>query len=811
VRWITIALVLALVLALSTGCTTEPEEPAVEPATPEGELTDAGDEAFVRRALPLVLGRAPRGIAEVELLAELASDIGREELVRTLATHDEYRGRWQEVLYDHLRVNRADFRGNRECYGRFGISPDDGSLAAWIRDHGPDDVPGPGLQHWTMRDLVHSALALDDLSVLWRAQLFASLAQDFEASDAENAVEVQQNVAEIFERRALGRDLECAPCHNSEWSITGHEDPARDRTWEIPGHFEAAVFGSPDGMDRAELTPLFRRRGVLADFLFAWEEQLLAPPDGCRPSGEPGCDGCACEESVCEQHPQCCTGPWDGKCTSACADSAEGCVPAVPPDFDGCEALPGLRGCDGCSCEEAVCNQLFSCCEMSWDATCASLCSDLGGECPPIDETDAPGHRPWGGAGACGRFKLPGEVEPDQLGRDGFFVEDQGQTGSAWELEALLADGTERIRDGFDRTDELDVDGAEAFAYLTVLALSNAIWEEAFGAPLTLAHHFPRNQGQRDTLVDLGDAMLGGGFSVVEVLVAITSHPAFNPKAEGAGQPLPPLFNPFTPDSAGPVGNGPGEVVRHWSPRLALTMASDALGWVRPQGFVDEIEEESYREQQRLGFFLKDSVHGFGGGSMQWAAAWEYTVGSCPNRAQSNDGCTVRDEAGCDGCGCQLSVCQQLPYCCTEGWDETCARTCRDQQGCSPAPNNEAQDGDRIDALVSAGGSGTMEDGLSTLKDVLLADPTLQDWEREVLADATGRSMDDSMDVDALRLACGLWLSTPQFLLSGDVLTDRAGNTAPIALPGRDRASLCDQLAGELSGVSCAEGALARE
>lgn len=793
-----------LLLVLLMGC--DPVAEPVEPVEPVAAAVDAGDEAWVRRAVPLLWGRGPRGIAEVALLTELVEASDRATAVRTMAGSGAYRDHWQDRLYNHLRVNRADIRANPECYARFGHSgeAEGPELAAWVRDHPPSDVPSPSLEQWTVRDLVHSSLRLDDLSGLWRAQLFAQLAQDFEASDADNAREVQQNLAEIFESQALGRNLDCLPCHNSEWSITGHEDPARDRTWEVPGHFEQALFGSADGMDRDQLNPFFRRRGVLHSYLYPVEELALAPPNGCQPQDTPGCDGCACEDTVCAQFPSCCTDSWGSQCTAACADSGPGCVPGAPEGWEGCEPIPGHPGCPGCACETAVCNQLSNCCLLSWDETCSLLCADLGGDCEASQE-EPPGHRPWGMHGSCGRFYLPHETEPDPLGRDARFVGEHGTLGTAWELEAALAEGVERLRGGFDRGDELSVEGTEAFAYLTVLSLANAVWTEAFGAALTVAHDFPRNQAQRDQLVALGDVMLEGGFSLVEVLVAITAHPAFNAAATEAGQPFPPVFDPWTPDTDGPPNNGPGELVRHRDPRTLMTSAADALGWVPPAAFVDAIDGEAYDEQERLGFFLKDSVHGFSGGSMQWAAAWELAVGACASRANTRDGCAARSDAGCDGCSCETFVCQQNPHCCTDRWTIDCATACRGGPGCSVGDDGPGQEPDHLDAILAA--EPTIEGALITLKDLLLADPSLADWERELFADLTGAGMDDPVDPNSLRRACGLLLATPQFLLVGDPGPDRIGSDAPQTVPGRERSALCAGLADDL-GIACQDGRL---
>jgi hypothetical protein len=47
---------------------------------------------------------------------------------------------------------------------------------------------------------------------------------------------------------------------------------------------------------------------------------------GCAPSLSPGCGGCSCEEAVCDSFPECCTGPWNSDCVTAC-EFLGGCAP----------------------------------------------------------------------------------------------------------------------------------------------------------------------------------------------------------------------------------------------------------------------------------------------------------------------------------------------------------------------------------------------------------------------------------------------------------------------------------------------------
>lgn len=105
-RLLLLALPCALGLALQTSCTwTAPPD-------------DAGDEAWVRMVLPSVLGRKPRGTAEVRVLSDMAGQLGREAVVDVLLTQPEFLTYWTQVLADDLLVERSGVsRTNADCWG----------------------------------------------------------------------------------------------------------------------------------------------------------------------------------------------------------------------------------------------------------------------------------------------------------------------------------------------------------------------------------------------------------------------------------------------------------------------------------------------------------------------------------------------------------------------------------------------------------------------------------------------------------------------------------------------------------------------
>lgn len=231
------------------------------PAWSGAQVADAGDEAFVRRLVDVMWGRGPHSIREVAVLVEIAQQTSRGELVRSMAKSPEYVQRWGPWLRDELGVARLGNQSNERCYGSAGVDVGP-ELAQHVR--GNAATGAKYATDWTMGELVNSALVLDDLSVVFRAHLFAHLFHDYRTPDAAAARSARQARAEAFMGNYLNRRMECMVCHNSEWSITGSNDPALDRTWEIPGHFEKAVFGKSGGRAIEDLRPFFRRRGVLA-------------------------------------------------------------------------------------------------------------------------------------------------------------------------------------------------------------------------------------------------------------------------------------------------------------------------------------------------------------------------------------------------------------------------------------------------------------------------------------------------------------------------------------------------------------------
>ncbi len=100
------------------------------------------------------------------------------------------------------------------------------------------------------------------------------------------------------------------------------------------------------------------------------------------PFGEPFCNDETCCNVVCAIDPSCCQTNWDTGCAAL---ATQGCS----TDFCGFSpnacCVPSPSGSPGCSnpvCCEVVCMNSSHCCDIEWDAICATLAQQLcGGGC----------------------------------------------------------------------------------------------------------------------------------------------------------------------------------------------------------------------------------------------------------------------------------------------------------------------------------------------------------------------------------------------------------------------------------------------
>jgi hypothetical protein len=215
-----------------------------------------GDPAsFARQAFLALDGRRPRSQAEVDVYvdlykaAEVLGDDPKDTVARAIMSRPEFMERWVDVVMDALHVQRVDIQSEEGCWAdplRATVTP---ALAMAIRDKSA--AQGGDGQTFTMLDLARSSLALDDLTPIYRGQLFSLVSHPIPAAnvpriDAELAR--RADFGQTFDAGYLHRDQVCLGCHNSEASVTDNDDPQLDRFWPVPGTAEKALFGISTGV-----------------------------------------------------------------------------------------------------------------------------------------------------------------------------------------------------------------------------------------------------------------------------------------------------------------------------------------------------------------------------------------------------------------------------------------------------------------------------------------------------------------------------------------------------------------------------------
>lgn len=294
-----LALLACMVASTACGNSSDPQNisdagtvtPDAAVVVPTFRDCEDSDQAFVRRTHLALLGHRPKSQSVVNVYADLMAavrlrnagpapqegqDAGppptpvdpKTVVVELLSRDPAFVDRWSEQFMDLLLVSRIEDQSQQSCYGDRERADDNGDLAAYVRDNQPT-ANGDGGGRFTMLDLVRSSLALDDVSPIYRAHLFALVSRPIPAA---NVPRVQAELARredfgnVFDAAYLNRDMDCLGCHNSTNSITFREDPATNRHWDIPGRFEEAIYGQADGIGAERAHAAFRFDGFVAQF-----------------------------------------------------------------------------------------------------------------------------------------------------------------------------------------------------------------------------------------------------------------------------------------------------------------------------------------------------------------------------------------------------------------------------------------------------------------------------------------------------------------------------------------------------------------
>ncbi|MBL4685019.1 MAG: hypothetical protein JKY37_10545 [Nannocystaceae bacterium] len=276
-----------------------------EPDPPESDLCDAGNEAWVKRAIPFIQGRRPDSIREVRTLVsaieqlDASSRDGRRLVAVALAQGPLYRERWKTYLYENLRVQRTGDRLNTLCYNRRTDASLDETLAATVRDGSADEdvlLAGSPPTAPTIADLAYSALFLDDVSPLYRADLFARMWAPLIGGNVDREeLEVANRAlfGSLFESVYLGRNTECLQCHITTHATTLTTDANTNRHWSVYPEIdvEYAVYGTftfgEETQDLEDVHAIFRHAGFVD---YSWCQDAAG---GCNPAGLAAATGIA--------------------------------------------------------------------------------------------------------------------------------------------------------------------------------------------------------------------------------------------------------------------------------------------------------------------------------------------------------------------------------------------------------------------------------------------------------------------------------------------------------------------------------------
>ncbi len=370
---------------------------------------------------------------------------------------------------------------------------------------------------------------------------------------------------------------------------------------------------------------------------------------------------------------------------------------------------------------------------------------------------------PWG-AEDCGAL-TPGYAG-DLLGVPPYLAGPLPPGATALDVEERLQDGLERLRAegplGADAAEP--VDPAAALATMVAMRLVDSAWAAMAGARLTMAHGFPRNEGQQRALLELTDRFVSSGFSARALAVELVVHPALNQATPDAcpeleATPLAALFDPYAPerDPERP-GNGLGDALHNPHPLALLDRASHALDWATPNRFPHPYTWEDEALLRGLGLRMSEEEPGHRG--LDWGALlmWESRIssGSAPSFS-----------------GPRYAALEQA-----------------------------SESGDFIDALLDhayAQPDATLGELVIAVSDRLLCAPRVDADERALFEQLVQLAWETPVGElaraqaeQAARQVVGVLLSTPDFMIAG-LYPETQDETPRLALPADRARALCER------------------
>lgn len=643
------------------------------PSIPPVVNEDAGDESFVRQAVPLLYGRKIRGHDEVKLLRDLVQITSRDTVLRALMQQPEFHDHWAELIVDHLQVHREGGRSQASCYGGpMRVGAPTAALANHIRTNAPSTANTPA---FNMSDVLRSSLRADNLYPTYAAHLFAM--ENRPGFDTEQGM--RDTLGATFGKVYLNREMLCLACHNSEYSLSG-EASGWNRTHPIPGNFERALYGAPEGEPTTNAFAVFRTDarggsgggsspispwgmsncgtfdqtlpndplGVTAHFTASLGQQasifnvrtILAQgyngldANGLQRTLEPGlqtqCNFCATN------------------CAGATLDVAA--IANGAPNAATVKTLLTNTNWNNGKCID--CHGGIATLDLTTGTDWANDLIGVNSSQQPAMKLVDPGNannsyliKKLEGTGSGGRMPQGGPfLSVAQINQVKAWINGMPVLTACATCPALNCNQPRRF-----------VAGNEAFAFLTAAKVVDNVWNETIGHPLTIANYFPRNASQRDALWNLTEyRFIPTDWSLQDLVARVLTTNYFNRKAPqftalGTSYVVPPLLDPWAvadprvppvsdpgyDPAANPANhfNAMGEGVHRYPARSLLTATHKALGWPAPQRFPPGSGYANAALSKAIGQFFTDTEPGFRVVDLQGLLFWESVHGACSKPA----------------------------------------------------------------------------------------------------------------------------------------------------------------------------------
>jgi hypothetical protein len=663
---------------------------------------DAGDASFVRQAVPKLLGRKVRGAEEtrmlVDVIAATPNGRGREEVLDALMHDPEFSGHWQENIVDMLRVNRTGDKSQQGCYGAPLRASSDAALADFLLARGADlsGFGGAPPAAFNMSDVLASSFATDSVFPAYSAHLFAMQSKPLQGNEA-NEENRRTDLAENFSHVYLHRKNECMQCHNSSFSTTGPQTYWK-RTWPVWGKFEKAVFANEQGGDPGQLSSLFRT-GVSN----GGSDDTPSAPARTPWGSLTGCGSFRSAAASVDTH-----GPlphltqplpmgssiWTAQrlldegrrslalnglvrhkpaacnvCTTTTCTGGGGPPPLPEPATTNVKTLLTAKGCTGCHAAGAGAAGGMDLNAATWAANVIDQPSQRDATVLRVARGNAAAsmlsRKVHGTAGSGSRMPPGGPfLSASEMTQIDNWINSLPPASSAMACAACTTDACTATAS--------EVDGPPALAFLVAMSVTDKVWAETMGAPLTIANYFPRSQAQSNALWYLSEyTLVSSDWSLRALLRRMLLSDYFNrksPQSTTAASPYdePLVLDPWTetdprfppiaqpgwtatsmaapaPDptynaSSQPANhkNSMAEGIHRYSARSLTYSMHAALGWPAPKRFADT----SYPNAdltKAVGQFVRDAEPGFRDTDFQGLLTWEAQHKTCTKQSAGPD------------------------------------------------------------------------------------------------------------------------------------------------------------------------------